>query len=108
MSIINEALKKTQTNLDHLRPEAKNIPRVEKNPWLWVALTLISVGFLGCTIAFVFLISSRDQIISTPINEETKNYRFEASKPKALPAPLKPKGVPSAKSAQTGELVLNG
>ena len=103
MSIINEALKKTQTKLELANPSRNNAQKEEKNIVLWVATVLIFIGFLGCTLAFIFLISSRNQSIATLPKEENKEYNLEIEKQKLLS--FVPK---KSKQNSPGILVLNG
>jgi len=63
MSIINEALKKTQTRLQQKTPQAlasglpnSNKVKEEKSTWLLIAVILISIGFLGCAGMLIFVV----------------------------------------------------
>lgn len=98
MSIINDALKKTQQSLDHrkasqnpalaLSTTALAESKKEKNIWLWIATGSVFIGFLGCAFIFASLILSRNQPIEVivankipaPSNQSIFAKLFSSSK----------------------------
>lgn len=108
MSIINDALKKVQQNLDHQKagqnlslkisgtPPAEDSK--EKSTWLWIATGIVFVGFLGCASIFGFLILSRNQ----PSQPVTVSATAAAQANQSLFARL------FSSNKNSNEIVLNG
>ena len=106
MSIINEALKKAQVNLELRKSPTPSKPREngkkERNVGLWILSFLIFAGFIGCVIVFVILIFSRHQPLA-PLPKDyslpSESQRLQEILEKTKTSPLKnPKGT----------LILNG
>lgn len=116
MSIINEALKKAQTNLQELslKKGSTESKHKEKNIWWWTATGLIFIGFLGCSGLFIYLLRESHRLpispLSTSLNQETSP--FIPSPPKPLFA--KPSSVPISQKDSVnsknrwGNIILNG
>lgn len=113
MSIINEALKKTQTRLESTKatacpktplPLKKEGQPEEKNVWLWIALIAISAGFAGCVVVFILFTNSSNRTLPnlpiTKINEQKPTVTSIAPKNPPLNSPSKKKSI--------NGLVLNG
>ena len=106
MSIINEALKKTQKKLELTSPSpASPAPAaVEKSIWLWFFTGLIFAGFIGCGIVFVSLIYSNSWAPSPVLKKQKSEITIEAVRQKYLPT-ISLKDLPKQKP---GEIALNG
>ncbi|HOW36018.1 MAG TPA: hypothetical protein PL155_06370 [Candidatus Omnitrophota bacterium] len=105
MSIINEALKKTQTGIQ----KNETLPQpLKKNPTLWVATVLIFLGFLGCGTIFAFIMFSRNQAAPTASTGNNDSDNKETAKKGSIT--LFPSAAPNSAQAQNSAdaLVLNG
>ena len=111
MSIINEALKKTQTKLEStktiLRPNTpkplkKEGQSEEKNVWLWIAIGVISAGFISCATVFIMLISANNRPLTNVVVSATGS---KVQKPIVTMATTK-QSLPKKKPVNG--LVLNG
>ena len=100
MSIINEALKKTQDQLQ-VRQQTPPITSLKNNKWLWFVAIFVTGGFVGCVMIFIFLINVLNPVI-TPATKTVSPH--PAPPPPADTAPLSSSQTPSG----TAPLVLNG
>ncbi len=55
MSIINDALKKTQSQLEKFSPARQNPEHKDVHPFFWSIAIIVFVGFLGCAVVLGFL-----------------------------------------------------
>ncbi|MDP8265049.1 MAG: hypothetical protein P9M12_06190 [Candidatus Aceula lacicola] len=81
MSIINEALKKTQSILSSQKNQDDP---TQKDPWIKAAMLIIIGGFLGCAIVFgTIILSNNNTLPSKPLeNAKTINANSSSSTPK--------------------------
>ena len=72
MSIINEALKKTQSVLNN---QKYSINSDQKDPWIKIAMLIIGGGFLGCAIVLgTIILSNNNTLPNKPVeNVEIKS-----------------------------------
>lgn len=113
MSIINEALKKTQTRLESTKkiikqnvaqpPKKEDRPK-EKNVWLWITVSVIVISFISSAAVFAKFISSENRPIAKLPSIEVKEQKPVEQKPAVPPAP---KHAVAKKKPDLG-LVLNG
>ncbi len=123
MSIINEALKKTQTRLESTKkifkqnavqpiqkegpskeaPLKENHPK-EKTAWLWITVSVIIISFLGSAVVFALFITSENRLTTKPPAIEVKELKPAEQKPVTTAVP---KRSPAKKKSELG-LVLNG
>ena len=103
MSIINEALKKTQDLLQASKESpAKETP--ENNKWLWLVTILVIAGFVGCAFAFLFLIKTSRRDVSLPVT----NVSSDISPLNPVPSASKPAAGSPQTPSNNSPLVLNG
>ncbi|MFA5060468.1 MAG: hypothetical protein WC676_07575 [Candidatus Omnitrophota bacterium] len=111
MSIINEALKKTQDQLAQKIPQASPSQQPsEKNPWIWGTAVLVGIGFLSCGLIFFILVSSKSRSAQTPTKETQAEEPKETNKQGAVTmfAQPQPPAATEAPSSSSEALVLNG
>ena len=105
MSIINEALKKTQNQLQTGQQPAPAIPQtMGNNKWLWLVTALVTVGFLGCVMTYVFLIKMQ----GFPSQPAVKATPPHLSSPPSSLTSRQSSSSPVANPTYTSSLVLNG
>ena len=104
MSIINEALKKTQQKLSRASSLAPTLPDSvqKKDIWSWTLITLI-VASLGCAVSLTALMYSRQQAMALSLDKR-KIKIMETVKKEYLPA------IPSPVSGKTKpeDVAING
>lgn len=129
MSIINEALKKTQKYLERkvesqpaITPPNMASPKIDspkkENTSVKITIILISLGFVGCVVAFFLMMFPAQKMAPTPSIVKTDLQQNTAvSNPPAaytppispaLPAQTIPASATASSSTNTSQLVLNG
>ncbi len=132
MSIIYEALKKTQSKLEKSDNKTKNsantnIKQVssfddhkKSNAWLWVTVTLIGLGFVACGIVLILILTAKEKTSTTPpsslkqsaspakfiFNAQTKTAPQNAKK--SILTSSKTAAVSGTKSKNKDSFTLNG
>jgi len=115
MSIINEALKKTQSQLEQINPASAPIQpkKPGKNIWVLILTTLLFVGFLSSAGVFLLLIfknhpntanfaKNKSLATANTQNQGTVTLFTQA------PAPAMQTPAPKDSSKNPSRLVLNG
>src|SRR3989338_4948298 len=109
MSIINDALKKTQQKFQQHGPkqgqEAQEPP--DKNPWFWLIAIVVSFGFIGCGLIFIFLVFPFKKTAVSFTNNPQKQT-LTGAKQASVTMFAKPSVAMAKKDEPKDTIVLNG
>ncbi len=118
MSIINEALKKTQeklriTTASPLLESQKSDQKEGKKIWIRITVIFVLVGFLGCGLIFFALSKNRLALATKETKHEiTQEQTPQSFKPSPVPVVQNPhpsaQPPPAASKPNSNELVLSG
>ncbi|MFH1360535.1 MAG: hypothetical protein ABIJ41_05805 [Candidatus Omnitrophota bacterium] len=72
MSIIYEALKKTQSQLEKKLKVHHSVKKGERNTVVWVATILVFIGFVGCAGALLYIILLKPSLEMVSVQKQTE------------------------------------
>jgi len=109
MSIINDALKKTQSRFEHRKQlsPAEYKKSEKKSFWHQAAVTLVILGFLGCSFIF-YSLSTGKNLIEILKGKRTQPEKFDSLKASSQTKKTSEQKPPPPATEKTERLILNG